>query len=237
MKQLLLSLINGDCRTRARCEVSRAAHSRQAARGFTLAELLVGFMLFGVVALSMVSFSTQVIYDVGLENRATLNNLDLRNGLELMKAEARMSSTLSPYLPGTISAMSKCPSLVQVTATTVKFLVVDDDVTSIGMSGIRPYYVGYRYDQATMQLYRGEIAISSITSCPVVTMLDPTSTTISKVLVKNVSRVDSDNNGALDPVFAYTGGVLTVRLGSKGKDQRKRLNAQDQSTKIFLRMS
>lgn len=237
MKLLLLSLINR-CRARARCgDSSGGVRSRNAERGFTLAELLVGFMLFGVVALAMVSFSTQVIYDVGLENRATLNNLDLRNALELMKAEARMSSSLSPYLPGNVSAMSNCPSLVQVTATTVKFLVVDDDATATGLSGMRPYYVGYRYDSATKQLYRGEAAMSSVTSCPAVGSTDPSASPLAKVLVRNVSQVDSDGNGVLDTVFSYSGGVLTVHLGSKAKDQKKRLTAQDQSTKIFLRMS
>ena len=174
--------------------------------GFTLAEMLVSLGMFAVLGMSFISFSTSALHTLSSEDRAALATQELRSAEQLMSSEYRMSSSISPYIVGTTSSVVTCTSALAVTATTVKFLVVQDE-TATSTSGIQPYYVGYKYDSATKQLLRGEIPGTSITNCTPPAG-DPTSSTYAKVVAENVVQIDADGNGSIDSPFVVNGNAI-----------------------------
>lgn len=181
-------------------------------RGFTLVELMVSLGLFGIIALAMTSFTSQALQTVGVESRVSLASLEAKNAVAILGSELRMSSSVSPYIPGNVPSLTKCSGSVSVTSTTLKFLVTQDDESAVAASGIRSYYVGYKYDSATGKLLRGEIQGSSTTSCTL-PVGDPTSATYAKPLADRVVQIDADNDGTLDPLFSLSGEVLTISIG------------------------
>ena len=110
--------------------------------GFTLVELMVSLGLFGIIALAMTSFTSQALQTVGVESRVSLASLEAKNAVAILGSELRMSSSVSPYIPGNTPSLTKCSGSVSVTSTTLKFLVTQDDESAVSASGIRSYYVG-----------------------------------------------------------------------------------------------
>jgi len=204
-------------------------------QGFSLAELLVALLIFGVVGMAAVSICGSALRDLGTESRMTMKSLQLNQALGLLSNELRMSSNLSPYLPGNNASLSNCAASVAVTATTMKFFVVEDDSTATTTSGIKPYYVGYKYDASAKQLLRGEIPVDSLISC--VVPGDPTSATYAKPLANHVVAIDSDDNGTVDPAFAKSGAMFTVSLGVSASVANQGTKQQKLPTKVFERIS
>ncbi len=201
--------------------------------GFTLMELMVGLAIFGVVGLSLVAFSSMALRTMGIESRSAIATEELRNALTLMSTELRMSSSLSPYIVGTTASAVNCSSAFALTATTLKFLVVQDEAAA-ATAGIQPYYVGYRYDPATRRLLRGEIAGATILSCVPPTG-DPTNITTAQVLAENVWPIDSDGNGVLESVFVANGNSVGVNLGIQINGGGGRSISQAMPISIFRR--
>lgn len=166
--------------------------------------------MLGVVGLMITSGLNKTFSRLGLESRAAVASMELENVLQLLNTELRMGAAVSPYLPGNNPTTTVCGSQITVTPTTVRFLVShDEDGVS---SGRRIYYVGYSYDAATKTLYRGQIASTSTTTCTLPAG-DPTSSSVAFPIATNVVTVDGDGNGTVDPVFAYSSGLLTFNLG------------------------
>lgn len=204
-------------------------------RGFTLVELLVSLMLFGIVGIAMSSFTSQALQTVGVESRVSLASLETKNAVAILGSELRMSSSVSPYIPGNTPSLTKCSSTVSVTSTTIKFLVTQDESESAG-SGIRSYYVGYKFDSSTGELLRGEIQGASTTTCTL-PVGDPTSTTYAKPLANRVVQIDADHNGTLDPIFSLSGEVLTISIGVEVPRSSGAASAVQQFvSKAFLRI-
>ena len=206
-------------------------------RGFTLMEMLVGLGLFSIIGLGMGKFLTQTFRRVGSENRSAIASMELRSALNLLASELRMGGAVSPYLPGIDPTLVTCTASISVTTTSVRFLVVHDEASSA--SGLRAYYVGYRYDPLTKQLLRGEVASTSTMAC-VVPATDPTLSPTAQILAENVEAVDFDNNGTNESVFAYTAPTLTVTLGAVVDTREGTLAApnkitQKVRTQIFVR--
>lgn len=209
------------------------AGHRRGESGSTLMELLVGVLIFSVVGLALVGVSTQSLNDLGLESRTTLETFELKRGLDLLSSELRMSSMLSPYLPGTNDGASRCSNALQVSARSMTFLVALDDPSANG--GMRPYYVGYRYDPAARQLYRGEIPAASAFSCTPPSG-DPTSAPYARPVASNVVEIDSNGDGAADSAFAWSNGVLAVNLGTRVDGAGTLTKRQSFSTRIYGRI-
>lgn len=201
-------------------------------KGFGVAELLVSVMIFGIAILAIASFTNLTFANLGAENRASSSMRELRSAIALMSAELRMSSNVSPYLPGNTPSSVNCTAQISATATSIKFLVVHDDSAAAG--GIQPYYVGYTYDAATRQLRRGEIPGVSITGCGLPAG-DPVSGSYARVVADRLFPWDADKNGVADPVFSYSGGVLTVNLAVQAEGAQNFDRSQGLSTKIFAR--
>jgi len=200
--------------------------------GFGITELLVSLFIFSFVMLSLSSFSNLTFANLGVENRASAAARELKNAMELLSSELRMSSAVSPYLPGDIPATVNCSSQIVATATSIKFLVVHDD--SDGDSGIQPYYVGYVYDPAKQQLLRGEIAKLSSTNCTLPAG-DPTSSNYARVIADRVYQWDSNKDGSDEPIFQYSSKVLTVNILTKATGSNGTKIDQGITTKIFTR--
>jgi hypothetical protein len=192
-------------------------------------------MMFSVIGIGLVGVSTSSLRDLSLESRTTLETFELKRGLELLAAELRMSSMLSPYLPGTVESAANCAGALEVTETTVKFFVAVDDGAAINTGGLQPYYVGYRYDAASRQLLRGEIAVSDLFSCNA-TIGDPTSAAFTRPVASNVAPVDSDNNGVVDSPFTWSAGILSVNLGTSISGPGNRTKQRPFSSRIHGRI-
>lgn len=202
-------------------------------RGASLIEMLVGVAIFSLVGVALMGISSRSLNDLGLESRATLETFELKRGLGLLAAELRMSSMLSPYLPGTNDAAARCAQSVSVSARTVSFLVAFDDGAAAG--GMRPYYVGYRFDPATGQLLRGEIPAPGIFTCTLPAG-DPTAAPYARPLAANVEELDSNGDGAAESAFAWSNGVLSVNLGSRVDGAGQVSKRQAFSTRAFGRI-
>ena len=205
---------------------------RRTQAGTTLVELLVGLSLASIGSLAMVSFLTSAMRSSSAEVRASKASMELRNAINILASEARMSSSVSPYLVGDNAVVVTCTGSVAVTSTTVRFLVTEDDPAA--PSGMTSYLVGYRYDPSTRRLIRGEIPRSSFTSCALPAG-DPTDGTNGRTIAENVVAVDGDNNGSVDPVFVLSGNRLTVNLGVRVAVDNDRVVLQSQDTRVYFR--
>lgn len=203
-------------------------------KGFTLAELMVSMLMFGIVGMGLTGFTSSAIRELSNQSRLSFATLELKNAISMLSSEIRMSSAISPYIPGTNTTLTNCYGAVEVTSTTLRFLVSEDDAAATTTAGLRPYYVGYRFNSATGQLTRGEILGSTVTACTVPSG-DPNSTTNGKTLAEKVVQIDADNNGSLDPVFSLTNNVLTVNLGVQVSTPGNKTITQKFSTRVFLR--
>lgn len=176
--------------------------------GFSLIELLVSISIFSIIGLGIVGYITDTLKRLGLESRAAIASQELNNAVNLLQAELRMATSVSPYNVGSNPALVTCAAQLTATTTTLRFLVVHDNPTS--PSGIQSYYVGYSYNPSTRILYRGEVASPAITSC---TLPGADPLTAPQILARNIVRVDGDNNGTVDPIFNFTSPELRVNMG------------------------
>jgi len=208
---------------------------RRGERGTTLMEMLVSMAMFSVVGVGLVGVSTSALRDLSLESRTTLETFELKRGLELLSTELRMSSMLSPYLPGTVETAANCSSAVAVTARTIRFFVAVDEPNATGTGGLRPYYVGYRYDPTTRQLLRGEIAAASLFSCDA-SIGDPTSASVARPVATDVIELDSNGDGTAENAFTFANGELTVNLGARITGAGSRVKQRPFSTRVYGRV-
>jgi hypothetical protein len=204
-------------------------------RGTTLMETLVSLLMFSVVGMGIVGVSTHSLRELSLESRATLETFELKRGLDILSTELRMSSMLSPYLPGTVESASNCTAEIEVTATTLKFFVAVDDVAAVGTGGLQPYYVGYRYDPVSRELLRGEIPVDDLFSCDV-SVGDPTTPQLTRPVASNVVTIDRDGNGTNEDPFAWANGFLTVNLATSVEGGGSQHRKQPFSTGIHRRV-
>lgn len=204
-------------------------------RGFTLVELMVSMLLFAVVAVGMVAFTTSTLQTLSTESRVSLGAMELKNALGLMTSELRMSSAISPYLPGDNIALTNCSAAVTATATSVKFLISEDDSSAVGTAGIQPYYVGYRYDAASKQLLRGKIPIAALHSCTLPAG-DPTLSPIADTVATRVVQIDVDQDGTEDPVFSLNNNILTINLGIQVQSPGGDFVTQQFVSKAYMRV-
>lgn len=193
--------------------------------GFGLPEILVSIFIFGIVLVTVGSFNRMTFGTLGVENRISSSMKELRNAVALLSTELRMSSSISPYLPGNSPDISSCLDNIDASSTSVRFMVVHDD--SSASNGIQPYYVGYSYNPSTRQLLRGEIPASSSSNCDLPSG-DPTAQGTAKVIADNVHPWDGNEDGSLEPIFYLSNGTLEVNLsitasGPKGFGRRQGL--------------
>lgn len=200
--------------------------------GYTLLELLVTLSIFSVISLAIVGFMGDAFNRINLENRASLHSVELRNALNLIASELRMSSSISPYIPGMDTSLLQCSSFITVSSDTLKFLVTHDD--SSGDGGVIATYVGYIYDGAKQELRRAEVELASIGSC-MLPSEDPLEDIVTTVVARNLVAADSDNNGAIDPIFNLSGNVLTVSLGYEEIGPSNQTLRQSYRTQIIVR--
>ena len=200
-------------------------------KGFTITELLVSLSLFGIVGMSISSFMVDTLRRTSLETRMSQATQEAQNAIQLMAAELRLSSQISPYLPGTNVALSTCSSALTVDSTNVKFIVAHD--VSTGVNGLSRYYVGYRYDAALKQLIRGEIATATDTTCT--GSGNPTDSSNGAVVASNIVPIDADGNGTTDPVFSKSGDLVMINLGVEVNVNSKLKATQSLSTEVLLR--
>lgn len=204
---------------------------RRNQKGFTITELLVSLSLFGIVGMSVSSFMIDTLRRTSLETRMSQATQEAQNAIQLMTAELRLSSQISPYLPGTNVALSTCSSSLTVDSTNVKFIVAHD--VSTGTNGLSRYYVGYRYDATLKQLIRGEIATATDTTCT--GSGNPTDSSNGAVIASNIVPVDADGNGTVDDVFSKSGDLVTINLGVEVNVNSKLKATQTLSTEVLLR--
>jgi Tfp pilus assembly protein PilV len=200
--------------------------------GFTITELLVSMIMFAVVGMGLFAFTSKSLRTLGLESRGTQAMGELKNAVTLLSTELRMSSSISPYLVGTNAAAVTCTSALNVTSTTVRFLVAEDDATAV--NGLHPYYVGYLYDSAQKKLLRGEITSASNTSC-ILPAGNPASSAVAVTLAENVVAIDSNEDGSIEPVFQLSGDELIVNLGIEVQGSDGLVMTQPITSRIYLR--
>ena len=204
-------------------------------RGFTIVELMVAMLLFSIIGMGLVVFTTHALQGLGAESRVSISALELKNAIGLLSSELKMSSAISPYLPGSDVSLTNCAGAVTVTPTTVTFLISEDDSTATSTSGIRPYFVGYSYDSAAKQLLRGEIQAPGILNCTLPSG-SPTSATYAKPLAERVTQIDIDGNGTLEPIFSLSGDILSINLGVEVAGPSGSAITQRFSTKAYMRV-
>jgi prepilin-type N-terminal cleavage/methylation domain-containing protein len=201
-------------------------------KGFTLVELLVGLAIFSTLSLGVVTVLSQIFGRLAAETRAASAAAEMANIGNLLGTELRLGAAVSPYLPGTNTALSVCSSAVSVTSTTLRFLLVHDDATAT--NGRRVLYVGYQYNSGTGQLLRGAVQAPSIMGCTL-PAADPLAAGTAFVILDNVTQIDGDGNGSIDPVFALSTSVLTFNLGVTIPQRDGSNIRQKYSTKFLMR--
>lgn len=202
-------------------------------KGLTIVDMMVGLAMFGIISVAIMGFASKAFRTLGLESKGSDRSRELRAAMNAIASEVRMSSVVSPYLPGNNSALVNCTSLFSVTANTIKFLVVHDDEIS-ALSGLQPYYVGYKYDSTTGSVLRGEIPATSISACTLPAG-DPTAAPYAMTIASNISPVDSNNDGLSEPFFSYLGGQLTINGGIKVVSNDGSEINQEISTQVLVR--
>lgn len=201
-------------------------------KAFTLVELLVGLSMFSVFSLGLVAYMGQTFQRSNLENRTALAAQELYSAVELMSNELRMSSVVSPYLPGVNASLIDCSASLSVSNTSISFVVVHDDSSS--SRGLKAYYVGYNYDPAEKKLLRGEIEKSSTTDC-MLPAGDPTSTSVAKTIASRVVQLDRNSDGTDDPIFVATGSGVSINLAVEYESPSGEKVTQDVSTTVRIR--
>ncbi len=201
-------------------------------KGFGVTELLISVFIFGLALLATSSFTSLTFGNLGIENRMSSSIREVRNAINLLSAELRMSSNISPYIPGNSPNLADCSDFIETTTTSIKFLVVHDDYSA--NNGMQPYYVGYSYNPANNTLMRGEIPAPTTTTCSIPAG-DPTSTQYAKTIAQRVFQTDIDDDGTIEPVFNFNNGILTVNLGIEAHGAARLFRQQNISTKIFTR--
>lgn len=200
--------------------------------GFTLIELLVGMSIFSVVSLGVVSYMGDAFKRIHIENKSALHSQELRSALNLIASELRMSSNISPYLPGSDTNLLSCSTLISNTDNTLKFIVTHDDDS--GTSGINPTYVGYIYDSDSKELRRGffEIANHNICTLP---LSDPIDDAPTMIIAENVIPVDNNSDGTLDPIFSLNNNILSINMGYESTGAGGIILSQNLSVDILIR--
>ncbi len=202
--------------------------------GFSVLELLVSMSIFAVVSAGIVTYISDTLGRVGIETKAALVTQELKSAIGIMQSELRMAQSASPYNVGIDPSIVTCRTALQATPTTVRFIASYDDATAT--NGTRTYYIGYEYDVTTNTLYRGEVATGSVSSCSL-PATDPLSVSARRVIATNVTRIDADNNGAIDNAFTMSGNQLQVRLGIEVDGASGLTVAHQVSTNIQVRVS
>ncbi len=179
--------------------------------GFTIAELMVGLTLFSILSLGIATYLEVNMRRIGLEHRASHAAQEVQNAVALLTSEYQMSSVTSPYLPGIDSSLSACQGSTTASNSTLRFIVTFDDPD--GTNGYSSYYVGYSYDADEQVLKRGAIPVSYPVNCTLPAD-DPTDEDNALILAANVVPVDSDGDGAEEPIFSITNNLLRVSLGT-----------------------
>ncbi len=197
-----------------------------------MVELLASLVLMGAVGLGITSFMSDTLRRAALSNRMSTASQELQNATQLIAAELRLSSQISPYLPGTNASLTSCGAALTTAANTMSFLVAHD--SSGSSNGMQRYLVGYRYDPISKQLLRGAISSSGVTSCSVPSG-DPTSSANAAPVARNIVRIDANGDGSLDQVFSRSGNLLSVNLGVEVTLQSGLKQVQPIATQILLR--
>ena len=203
-------------------------------RGFGLTEVLVSVFIFGIAWLSISSFNSLTFGNLGIENKISASVREARNAVNLLSTELRMSSTISPYIPGNSTSLVDCTDFIEASSTAIKFLVVHDDYAA--PNGIQPYYVGYSYDPNSKILLRGEVPAPITTTCSIPAE-DPTSAQYAKTIAQRVAQTDINEDGIIEPIFHFSDGVLTVNLEVEATGPSRLFREQKISTRIFTRSS
>jgi len=201
--------------------------------GFSLIEALVAITMLNVIGLAAVAFMSKAFGDLSLQSRAALASQEVTNSLKLLASELRMSRSASPYLPGIDPTLVDCTSRLAVTSDSVRFLVPHEDASS--STGLSAYYVGYRYDSATEQLYRGAVSAPSTTSCNI-PATDPLANTQEQLLAERVVPIDADGNGTNEPIFSRNGSQITINLGVRVEGKNNTEVIQKLSTQVRVRV-
>lgn len=200
--------------------------------GFTIAELMVGLTLFSILSLGIATYLEVNMRRIGLEHRASHAAQELQNAVALLTSEYQMSTVTSPYLPGIDSSLSACNGTTSVTNTTLRFLVTFDDPD--GTNGYASYYVGYAYDADENVLKRGSVAVSYPVNCTLPAD-DPADGDNAQILAANVIQVDSNGDGADEPIFSITDTLLSVNLGTTVTSSNSEEISQVISTDVAVR--
>lgn len=201
--------------------------------GFTIAELLVGLTLFNIIALAIATFMAQGFQKLGLESRVTLASFELRNAISLMTEELKMSSSVSPYLPGIVPDVTKCTGALQVSSNSIRMVSATDNAGS--SNGVDPYYVGYSYNSATQELRRGEIAMPSNLNCTLPAG-DPSDSSNTYLIAERVVQIDANGDGVLEPVFSASGNQIFINLGVEATAPSGETVLQTVSTSVTTRI-
>lgn len=186
--------------------------TRDSAAGFTLIELLVALFMMSIVVAGVTHTLITRLRRTGYEGRVASAVTEAKQVLTILTTEVRMASSMSPYLLTLNQQVSRCMDAVTVSTNGDSLVVrVSHDSTS-GDQGRESYLVGYRYVEATRELLRGEVELSTHT-CGEVPGVDPLGVTVAQTIARNMVRIDTDNNGELDPIFERNGSLLLVNLG------------------------
>ena len=203
-------------------------------KGFSLVEALVAITMLNVVGLAAVAFMSKAFGDLSLQSRGALASQEVTNAVKLLSSELRMARSASPYLPGTDPTLVDCTARISVAGDTIRFLVPHEDSSST--TGLSSYYVGYRYDSTTEQLFRGSVQAASTTSCNL-PATDPLASNKEQLLAERIVPIDANGDGTNEPIFARSGSQITINLGIKVSGKNSTEIVQKLSTVVRIRVS
>jgi prepilin-type N-terminal cleavage/methylation domain-containing protein len=207
--------------------------NRMNQKGITLMELLVSLALFGIVGGVITSTLFSAFQRMSIEQRLAASTDSARLAVQLLTSELRMSSQVSPYLPGTNSSLTTCNSAFDTQSAALKFLVSHDSAASRGTSVT---YIGYSYDPVTKQLFRGEVSSTSNTSCATPAS-DPNGAFTRAPLATNIIPFDTNSDGSVDDIFSFANSVVTVSFAVEIRSPHGEIIRQPIRTEIDLRNS
>lgn len=184
----------------------------RAQKGFSLIELLVALFMMSIVVAGVTQTLISTLRRTGYESRLSSAVTEAKQVLTILTTEVRMASSLSPYLLTLNQQVSRCLNAVTISSNGSSLIVRVSHDSASGTQGRESYLVGYQYVEATRELLRGEVELSTH-SCGEVPGVDPLGASVAQTIARNIVRIDSDGNGQLDPVFERDGSLLLVNLG------------------------
>jgi hypothetical protein len=172
--------------------------------------MLVSLVLLGLASALATSYSGARLKQLAFDSVIEENNRLANQAMASLSYELRTSQAISPFIPGSEIEISNCHAARRVENTKIFFMRSIPSASDA--QGRLVKYISYHYDRDKKHLLRGEVTMSSLTTCTS-TLSDPSAKEVSKIIATGIVEVDEDGDGVVDPIFTEAKPQIIINLG------------------------